>query len=69
MTAHLSLTTALSLAPASYVMPVDFIRLPFVAVIGALVYAEPLDAWVLVGGAVIFAGIWLNLRSQSRALA
>lgn len=62
--AHLSLTTALSLAPASYVMPVDFIRLPLIAVIGALAYAEPLDPWVLAGGAVIFAGIWLNLRSQ-----
>ena len=67
--AHLSLTTALSLAPASYVMPVDFLRLPLVAVVGALVYAEPLDAWVLVGGAVIFAGIWLNIRSQTRAPA
>ena len=45
--AHLCLTTALSLAPASYVMPVDFIRLPLIAVIGALAYAEPLDPWVL----------------------
>jgi drug/metabolite transporter (DMT)-like permease len=67
--AHLSLTTALSLAPASYVMPVDFIRLPFAAVIGALIYVEPLDAWVLVGGAVIFAGVWINIRSQTRSPA
>ena len=65
--AHLSLTTALSLAPASYVMPVDFIRLPFIAVIGAWAYAEPLDPFVLIGGAVIFVGIWLNIRSQTRA--
>ncbi len=62
--AHLSLTTALSLAPASYVMPVDFIRLPLIAIIGALAFAEPLDMWVLIGGAVIFAGIWVNLKSQ-----
>ncbi len=69
--AHLSLTKALALAPASYVMPVDFIRLPLIAAIGALAYNEPLDPWVLAGGAVIFVGIWvnfveiwLNIRSQ-----
>ena len=67
--AHLSLTTALSLAPASYVMPVDFIRLLLIAAIGALAYGEPLDPWVLAGGAVIFAAIWLNIRSQTRSAA
>lgn len=61
--AHLSLTTALSLAPASFVMPFDFLRLPVIAVIGAMVYAEPVDPYVLAGGAVIFGGIWLNLRA------
>ncbi len=66
VTAHLSLTTALSLAPASYVVPIDFLRLPLIAVIAALVYAEPIDPWVLVGGTVIFGGIWLNVHSQWR---
>jgi drug/metabolite transporter (DMT)-like permease len=64
VTAHLSLTTALSLAQASYVMPVDFLRLPLIAVIGALAFDEPLDPYVLAGGAVIFAGVWLNLRAK-----
>ncbi len=67
--AHFSLTTALSLAPASYVTPIDFLRLPLIAVVGAAVYAEPLDPWVLLGGAVIFAGIWVSIRSQMRAPA
>lgn len=61
--AHLSLTTALSLAPASFVVTIDFLRLPLIAVVGALVYGEPLDIFVLIGGAIIFAGILLNLRS------
>ena len=64
--AHLSLTTALSLAPASYVVPLDFVRLPVIAVVAAMVYAEPLDPLVIVGGAVIFAGIWLNIRAELR---
>jgi drug/metabolite transporter (DMT)-like permease len=61
--AHYSLTSALNLAAASFVMPIDFLRLPLIAVVGALVYAEPLDPWVLGGGLVIFLGIWLNIRS------
>ncbi|MEO6298667.1 MAG: DMT family transporter [Paracoccaceae bacterium] len=64
--AHLSVTTALSLAPASFVVPIDFIRLPLIAIVAALAYAEPIDPWVLVGGAVIFGGIWLNVQSQLR---
>lgn len=62
--AHLSLTSALSLAPAGFVVPIDFLRLPFIAVIGALFFAEPFDPFVLAGGAVIFAGILLNIRAQ-----
>ncbi|OWU84842.1 multidrug DMT transporter permease [Oceanicola sp. 22II-s10i] len=65
--AHFCLTNALRLAPASVVMPVDFARLPLVAVIGALIYAEPLDPWVLLGAAVIFAGNYLNIRAETRA--
>lgn len=64
--AHFSLTTALSLAPASYVVPIDFIRLPLIALIGALAYAEPMDPFVLLGGAVIFLGIWMSMRAELR---
>ncbi|WP_371153649.1 DMT family transporter [Jannaschia sp. 2305UL9-9] len=60
--AHFCLTNALSLAPASTVMPVDFARLPIVALIGALFYAEPLDPLILLGGGVIVAAAWANLR-------
>ena len=55
------------MAPASYVVPLDFVRLPVIAVVGALVYAEPLDPFVLLGGAVIFAGIWINIRAELRS--
>jgi drug/metabolite transporter (DMT)-like permease len=64
--AHLSLTSALQLAPASYVMPIDFVRLPVIAIVGSLLYAEPLDPYVLLGGAVVVFGAWLNLRSEMR---
>ena len=62
--AHLSLTSALTLAPASFVMPIDFIRLPVIAVIGAMAYGEAIDPFVLGGGAVIFLGIWISIRTE-----
>ncbi|MFY0660847.1 MAG: DMT family transporter [Shimia sp.] len=66
LVAHYCLTTALRLAPASVVMPIDFIRLPLIAVVGMTLYAEQIDLWVLVGAAVIFAGNYLNILSQLR---
>ncbi len=60
--AHFCLTTALSLAPAGIVMPMDFARLPVIAVIGMLFYGEPLQWAVAVGAAVILGANWLNLR-------
>lgn len=64
--AHFSLTSALTLAPASFVVPIDFVRLPVIALIGAMAYGEPLDPYVLAGGAVIFCGIWISIRAELR---
>lgn len=64
--AHFCLTTALSLAPATVVMPVDFIRLPVIATVGMLFYAEAIDVWVFVGAAIIFAGNYMNIWSETR---
>ncbi|MDQ2088787.1 DMT family transporter [Marimonas arenosa] len=65
--AHFCIAKALSLAPATVVMPVDFIRLPVIAVVGMALYAEPLDAFVFLGAAVIFAGNYLNIWTETRS--
>ena len=64
--AHFCLTTALSLAPADVVMPIDFVRLPLIALVGALFYAEPFNLSVLLGGALIFAANYQNIRYNAR---
>lgn len=64
--AHLGLTKALSLAAAAVVTPLDFMRLPLIAVVGMWIYHEPLDPVVLVGGAVIFAANWINIRAETQ---
>ncbi len=64
--AHFCVTTALSFAPATVVVPIDFTRLPLAAIIGALFLSEPLNIWVLLGAAVIFAGNYLNIWAETR---
>ncbi|CUH53384.1 DMT family transporter [Shimia marina] len=66
LVAHFCLTTALRLAPASVVMPIDFIRLPLIAVVGMTLYGEMIDIWVLLGAGIIFAGNYLNILAQLR---
>ena len=63
--AHFCLTTALSMAPASIVMPFDFARLPVIAVVGMLLYNEPLDVFVFIGAAIIFAANFYNIRVET----
>ena len=64
--AHFCLTNALKIAPATVVVPIDFIRLPTIAVVGMLVYNESIDIWVFVGAAVIFAGNYMNIWFETR---
>ncbi|WP_267138502.1 DMT family transporter [Anianabacter salinae] len=64
--AHTCLTMALSLAPATVVMPIDFARLPIIALVGMTLYAEVLDPMVFVGAAIIFAANYLNILVESR---
>jgi len=66
LSAHYALTSALSHAPASIVAPMEFLRLPVVAVLGALVYGEPLHVAVFLGAALIVAGNLIGLRAESR---
>lgn len=63
-TAHWCLTNAYRNGDAIMVVPLDFMRIPLIAVVGLLLYAEPLDPFVFVGAAVIVTGILINLRAE-----
>ena len=65
LSAHYCLTRAFMLEDAAVVMPMDFLRLPLIAVVGLFLYGEPIQFWVFVGGAIVFAGSWLNLNAGS----
>ena len=67
--AHYCLTTALSLAPASFVMPIDFARLPLIVIVGAILFGEKADVFILLGGGIIILANWINIRGGKRAAA
>ena len=66
LTAHYSLAKAFTHADTIIVAPMDFLRLPLIAAVGLLLYAEPLDLWVLVGGIVVVVANLLNVRGERR---
>lgn len=65
LSAHYSLTRALSLADATFIMPFEFIRLPVIALIAFMLYAEPIEVTTLLGAALIFSGTLYSLRREA----
>jgi len=49
---------AFTYADASFVLPFDFLRLPFAAVAGFILFAELPDLWTLLGAAIIFGATY-----------
>jgi drug/metabolite transporter (DMT)-like permease len=65
--AHLSFTRAYSLADASAVVPFDYMRLPFVALIAYVAFGELPDFWTWVGAGIIAASaIYITHREARR---
>ncbi len=62
-----AVTRSFAAAPANVVAPFNFLKLPFVAVIALVWFAELPDPWTWLGGAVIFASTYYIGRRQARA--
>lgn len=69
LTAHFCITSALSCAPATVVAPMEFLRLPLIAAVGAMFYDEPLMLSVFLGAALVLAGNLVNIHGQRKAAA
>ena len=63
---HYCLTNAFRCGDASIVIPMDFLRVPLIAVIGWLFYGELLDAFVFAGAGLIIVGVLWNVRSEAQ---
>src|SRR5215467_8687679 len=65
LSAHYCMTRAFRLADAMVVVPIDFLRLPLIAVVGAVFYGERLELVIMIGAAIIFAGTFYSIRRES----
>src|ERR1041385_5700786 len=63
---HYCLTNAFRCGDAMIVIPMDFLRVPLIAVIGWVLYGEHLDAFVFAGAGLIIAGVLWNVRGEAR---
>jgi drug/metabolite transporter (DMT)-like permease len=67
LAAHYCLTNAFRYGDASLVTPLDFLRIPLIAIVGWWFFNEHIDIWVFVGALIILAGILWNLRAETRS--
>ncbi len=54
---HYFMTLALQAAPVAVTQPVTFLQLIWATLLGALVFHENVDAWVVIGGTLILSSV------------
>lgn len=68
---HYTMTLAFQAAPLTVTQPVTFLQLVWATALGAVVFGEAVDAYVLVGGGLIVGAIsfmsWREARLRRRA--
>lgn len=69
---HYTMTLAFRAAPMAVTQPVTFIQLVWAALLGWLAFGEPVDAFVMLGGAMILAAVsfitWREAVLRRRAI-
>lgn len=54
---HYTMTRAFAAAPLTVTQPVIFLQLIWASLVGAFIFHEPLDGWVILGGAIMIGAI------------
>lgn len=69
---HFTMTLAFAAAPVTVTQPVTFLQLIWATLLGALVFSEPVDIWVVLGGGLILGAIsfitWREAMLKRRAI-
>jgi drug/metabolite transporter (DMT)-like permease len=68
-TSHYCLSNAFREGDATLVVPIDFMRIPLIAIVGWIFFNETLDLFVFLGAAIIIAGVLWNLRAEANRAA
>lgn len=69
---HYTMTLAFAAAPVTVTQPITFLQLVWAMLLGALVFNEPVDVFVMIGGAVILASVtfitWREAQLKRRQI-
>ncbi|QAA95377.1 EamA family transporter [Pollutimonas thiosulfatoxidans] len=68
LTAHYCMAKAMQVADATIVVPMDFLRLPLIAVIGTVFYAETVKPSLFIGAALILGGNLFSIVMERRRI-
>ncbi|SEQ24152.1 DMT family transporter [Thalassovita taeanensis] len=67
---HYAMTIAFAAAPLTVTQPVTFVQLVWAVTLGAVVFGESVDIWVVLGGAVILGSVsfitWREAMTKRR---
>jgi drug/metabolite transporter (DMT)-like permease len=63
---HYTMTRAFMAAPLAVTQPVTFLQIIWAAALGALVFGEGIDGFVILGGALIVGAVSLNTWAEAR---
>ncbi len=64
---HYAMTRAFAEAPLAVTQPVSFLQIIWSALMGAVLFHEGIDPFVILGGAVIIGAISFNIRAEANA--
>ncbi len=65
LSAHYCIAKAMQYAEATTVVTLDFLRLPFIALVGVLIYSEVFELTLLLGGFLVLAANIVNLKQPA----
>ena len=69
---HYTMTMAFAAAPVTVTQPITFLQLVWAVLLGAVVFAEPVDLWVILGGLLILSAVtyitWREATLKRRAI-
>ena len=66
---HYCLSRALAIADVSVVLPLDFLRLPFIALIAYWVWGETFSPWSAIGAVIIVGSSYFAIRKVRREIS
>ena len=64
---HYCITRSLAVGDASFVIVFDFMRLPFSALLGLMLFTEILDVWTVAGALIIFAAGYYSTVREAKS--